>query len=326
MKWTTEKLQEEANKYQTRSEFYKNNASYYVAARHNKLLDELFKNHKNKGYCDYKKYSGYWTKEKLQEEANKYKTRGEFTKNNKSAYSSAVYKKLLNELFKNHTNNGYSDKNEWKENSYVIYVYELPEFNKAYVGLTNNVNRRDKEHLFNDKELLSIFCKENKISLPNYKILEEKLSSNEAKTQECYWLDYYKNNDWILFNVSKPGSLGGGVLKWTKNKLQIEANKYHTIKEFRENNKPAYSAANKLKLIVILFKNKINNGYSNKRKIPGYWNKELLQEIANEYKTRVEFRKCNYPAYLSSNKQRLLDELFKNHINQGYIRKPKKSE
>lgn len=78
--WTEEKLQEEANKYQTRNEFIKNNEKTYSAALIKGILDELFKNHPNEGYSDKQVKKGYWTKENLQEEAAKYKTIEEFKK------------------------------------------------------------------------------------------------------------------------------------------------------------------------------------------------------------------------------------------------------
>jgi hypothetical protein len=40
-------------------------------------MDELFKNHKNQGYSNKQACKGYWTKEKLQEEVDKYETRNE---------------------------------------------------------------------------------------------------------------------------------------------------------------------------------------------------------------------------------------------------------
>jgi hypothetical protein len=45
-----------------------------------------------------KKTVGYWTKERCQEEALKYKTRYEFQKNSGSAYYSAQKNKLLDEI------------------------------------------------------------------------------------------------------------------------------------------------------------------------------------------------------------------------------------
>lgn len=316
--WSKSQLQEEVNKYKTRSEFAKNNAyAYYKSIKMN-ILDELFKNHINNGYSDKQKISGYWTEEKLQEEVNKYETRNEFNKNNKSAYSKALKTNLLNKLFKNHINQGYADKEEWKENSYVIYAYELEEFNSVYVGLTNNIKRRDREHLFSLKSKLSLFCKENNISYPKYKILEENLKSTEAQRQENFWVYFYKNNGWKIFNIIKTGSLGGIEKKWTKKELQEEANKYQTRGEFRKNNNSAYNAASKKNIMNHLFKNHINNGYSNKQKSSGYWTEEKLKDEISKYETRSDLYINNPTVYYKAIKMNILNDLFKNHLNNGY--------
>lgn len=322
--WTKEKLQEEANKYLTRTEFWNKNEPAAKAAQKKKLTDKLFKNHPNQGFSQKKKKNGYWTNEKLQEEANKYQTRQQFRENNFTAYQLSCDKKLIDKFFKNKINEGYSDKCKWQDNKYVIYVYELIEFNKAYIGLTNNINRRDKEHLFSEKELLSSFCKEKNISYPNYLILDENLKSNEAKEKESYWINYYKSNNWELFNSAKPGSLGGMSLRWTKKTLQIEVSKYKTRSEFNKNNASAYNAALKKNLIDILFENHPNKGFSEKQKISGYWTKERLQEEANKNKTRTSFRK-NLGAYNAARNFNILNDLFKNHHNQGYKIKIKKA-
>jgi len=318
--WSTEKLQEEANKYKTRSEFYReSNSAYHIACSKN-LINVLFKNHFNKGYDNNRVHRGYWTIEKLQKESNKYKTRSEFRKNDFAAYSAAKEKKSLDLLFINHPNEGYIDKKEWKENKYVIYVYELPEYNKAYVGLTNNINRRDMEHLFDDNELLSLFCKNHNIKLPNYKILEENLKSTDAQKKEIYWINYYKNNNYEMFNINKGGSLGSVAIKWTKNKLQKEANKYKTRGEFREKNNPAYVIARSKNLLNDIFKNHI---YEEKYYLIKYWTLDTLQKEANKYTTRWEFRKHNKKAYSAAIKRKMINEIFKNHSNQGYTRIPK---
>lgn len=310
---TKEKLQKEANKYKTRSEFYLKSKSAYNIASSKKIIGELFKDHLNKGYNQNKKPNNYWTLKNLQKEVNKYDNRQDFRKNNSAAYSASRRLKILDELFKNHTNKGYSDKEEWKENSYIIYVYELREFNKVYIGLTNDVDRRDKEHLFNIKSKLSLFCKENNIAYPKYKILEEDLKSADAQKQEKYWVDFYKNNGWEMFNINTPGSLGGSTKKWTNKKLQEEVNKYQTRREFYENNIRAYNAASEYKLLDILFKNHINQGVYKKQR--RYWSIEKLKEESNKYKSR---RKCNIKAYNMAKEYKLMDELFKNHLNKGY--------
>ena len=141
-------------------------------------------------------------------------------------------------------------------------MYEITNFNKAYVGLTNNIQRRDREHLFRVDEVLMNFCKKNNLSLPNYKILEERLSPMKAKERENYWLEYYKNNNWEMLNVARTGSLGGSISKWNKRKLQVEANKYKNRKDFRTYCSNGYDAALKRKLLDELFINHCNRGYT----------------------------------------------------------------
>ncbi len=81
LKWIKEKCQEEALKYKTRSEFQKKAGGAYNAAWKNKWLDEICAH-----MISPQKPSGYWTKERLQKEALKYKTRTEFFKKSSSAY------------------------------------------------------------------------------------------------------------------------------------------------------------------------------------------------------------------------------------------------
>jgi len=320
-KWTQELLQIEADKCLTRKEFWNNSHPAANAASKKKLIDELFKNHINKGYSKNKSVNGYWTKEILQIESNKYKTISEFRKNNNKAYVSAQKNGLINEIFKNHINNGYS--NKWDDNIYIIYVYELIEFNKSYIGLTKNINRRDKEHLFRENGKLINFCREMNVPLPKYKILQDNLNPLDAKRQEQFWVDYYKNNNWELLNIAKPGSLGGSYIKWNKKTLQKEVNKYNTRSELNTNNPSAYNASLKKKIIDELFKNHINQGRSNKQKEFKYWTKERLQEEVNKCKTRNEFREKSHNAYYAANNLKIINELFKDLPNKGRTNKQK---
>ena len=320
IRWTREKLQKEADKCKTRGEFWKNIPA--ASAAHSKnLMDELFKNHTNKGHTPKKKEDGYWTEIILQDEVNKYKTRKEFAKKNGPAHTAAIRKHILDKLFKNHTNQGYSYK-EWKENNYIIYVYELEEHNMAYVGLTNDMKRRDRDHLFSEKEALSMYCIENDIPYPTHKILEKDIDSKTAQEKEKYWVNYYKEKGWNMFNIAKPGSLGGFTVKWTKPKLQKEANKYKTRVEFRKKSSGAYDAAWKKNLMDELFKNHPNQGHSHKP--TNYWTKKRLQDEANKYETIKEFREKNSGAYSTAAHKNLLKELFKNHTNQGHTTKKRK--
>lgn len=88
--WTIGKLQQEANKYTSRSDFRKYSKNAYLAANKKKLLDII---------CTYTetKYV-YWTNTMLQKEALKYNTRNDFQKYNSNAYQSARKKGILKEI------------------------------------------------------------------------------------------------------------------------------------------------------------------------------------------------------------------------------------
>ncbi|HXN74882.1 MAG TPA: hypothetical protein VN855_00130 [Candidatus Acidoferrum sp.] len=87
-KWTFEKIQQEALKYNTRTEFQSNSA--YDAAQKRHILDEV---------CSHMKEIRHsWTDEELQEEAFKYNTRKDFRNNNGSAYQLAFRRNILNKI------------------------------------------------------------------------------------------------------------------------------------------------------------------------------------------------------------------------------------
>jgi len=151
--------------------------------------------------------------------------------------------------------------------------------------------------------------------LPEYKILEKNLNPIDAKKQEQYWIDLYKQNKWELFNIAKGGSLGGKCFKWTKEKLLNEVKKYKTRSEFSRNSGGAYNAANNLKILDELFESHSNSGFTTEQKPCGYWTKEKIQNIANNC-NRLEFRK-KLDAYNAAIRLNILDELFKNHPNYG---------
>jgi len=163
------------------------------------------------------------------------------------------------------------------------------------------------------------FVKKNNISLPQYKILEKDLNLSNVRQQENYWITFYKNNGWIMFNIAKYGSLGGSAKIWNKKKLQNEVNKYETRYDFQKFSNGAYQAAVSKKILDELFKNHPNNGYT------AFWQLDRLQKEVDKYKTRKEFREKNLTAYKLASRKKILDELFNNHINQGYIIKPYKN-
>ena len=90
LKWTIEMVQTEALKYETRTEFQKEASSCYQTARRNGWLDEVCSHMKSAyGADNPNRYKGKWSLELLQQEALKYKSRGEFAIGSQGAYNAA---------------------------------------------------------------------------------------------------------------------------------------------------------------------------------------------------------------------------------------------
>jgi hypothetical protein len=83
-KWTLDTLALEAQKYSTRKEFEKKNAGAYGAARKKMLLNQV---------CAHMERLvnpvGYWTKDRVKQEAKNYCTRVKFQKSSSAAYQKA---------------------------------------------------------------------------------------------------------------------------------------------------------------------------------------------------------------------------------------------
>ena len=104
IKWTKDKCEKEAIKYNTRFEFQKDSHSAYNSARKNKWLDEICSHmiikHKT---C---------TKEECKIESIKYNSRGEYAKNDHNSWDIARKNKWLDEIC-SHMNELKKPKNYW---------------------------------------------------------------------------------------------------------------------------------------------------------------------------------------------------------------------
>lgn len=93
----------------------------------------------------------------------------------------------------------------------LIYAYEFPILNKAYIGLTYNISNRNKEHHL--RGTLFNFTKENGIKDFKPKILEDNIDYNIAGEREEFYMQEYIKKGWKLINKARAGSLGGDILK-----------------------------------------------------------------------------------------------------------------
>jgi len=285
--WTKELCQKEASKYVTKKEFIINSHSAYNKSRSNGWLNEICSH-----MFQIKKPKEYWTKEKCQDEALKFKTRGEFSKESVSAYSKAWDKDWLDEICQHMKYFG----NKFKR---CVYVYEFSD-KFAYVGLTFNMDCREKQH----NKRGPVF-QHSKITqdIAILKQLTDYIDIESAKNKESEYAKYYIDNGWKLLNSAKTGACGGGIRKWTKEKCKIEALKYTNVSDFKKKSL-AYRAVVRNKWLEELCSH-----MNRTKKHSGYWTKEKCKEVAEFFSNRKEFGDVYSSAYGACRKNKWLDDV-----------------
>lgn len=335
--WTEERCQEEALKFNTKSEFSKGAPSAYVIACRNKWTKKICRHMEA-----LKRTDGYWSRKRCKKEAIKYTSRSAFKKGSPASYSAARKKGWLAQLcskmpllvkpvghwnkercqgearkytlrsnFKKFASGAYTSAidNGWLEeicqhmdrmgHAYkrAIYVFEFDD-NSAYVGLSKGPTQRKQEHIA--RNLLI----KDKLQRHQYafKVLSDFLVNAEAVKLEADTIGQYQQDGWKVLNKAKAGSLGGIPLKWTYASCKAEAEKYKSRSEFKKNAQGAYSAAQ-------------TNGWLEDLQLPrqrhqrNFWTREHCQEEALKYGSRAAFKRGCPSAYAVAGKKNWLQEI-----------------
>lgn len=304
IKWTKEKCQEEALKYDGRKLFQKGYRNAYAAAQRNGWLDNVCSHmkplHKN------------WTLDNLKKEALKYKTRTIFYKKSKVAYMKSCDLKIMDEICSHMKPQG-SLKDRY------IYVFEFKETNSVYVGLTWNLKRRYNEHINPTKKhkngTVYKYIRKNKDINLTFKELGY-YDMITASKKEGEWLEVYKKDGWNILNRTKTGALGGNMLKWTYNKCKNDALKYKTRKDYQNNSGSSYSSALNNEWL-----DDICSHMKELKKPNGYWTRKRCQIEALKYETKSELIKKSSACYDASWKNNWLDDIcihMENRIKWSY--------
>jgi len=228
-----------------------------------------------------KKCNNYWTKDKCHEISLKYFTRGDFRKNDASAYRTSLSNKWLDDIC-THMNyvNKYWDYSKCKIEA--LKYNNRTEFQKISKGAysfskRNNFLNKICEHMIKigSKEFrcVYVFEFENNFAYvgltynimnrefdhnrkgPVYKHIEKSKSKykliqltdyikkEEAQKIEENKISEYENNGWNLLNTMKNSTLGGSDFYWTYEKCKEEALKYKYRTDFRKKSGGAFSSA-----------------------------------------------------------------------------------
>lgn len=282
--WNLENIHKESLKYQTKGEFKKNSPYAYESARKLGYLPLVTK------HMDLKK--SWNSKEDVYSEALKYDNKQEFKNKSSGAYKSAKRNGWYDDVTKHMVDVG----NKYKR---MIYVFEFPD-NSAYVGLTGNKKRRERQHL--ETGPVSQYIRQTGL-IPNFKEISlDYIDVEEAKNLEHCTIGKYKQMGWKLLNKAKAGGTGSCQRIWTKERTQKEALKYQTKNEFREKNGSAFVAAYKNGWL-----DEIGSHWTPERT---YWSKEKIEDEAKKYRSRSEFFKNSGSAYNAARKLGILNVLF----------------
>lgn len=244
-----------------------------------------------------------WTDVTCEEESRKYTSKKEFERGSNGAYNYAVRNGLIN---------GYTwlttpirKGRDPRLKEYCIYAYEDEDNKTAYIGLTIDLKRRDRQHRngrsrkgVREYDTVAKYYMSEKKEMPSPVVLIEGINQIEAQ----YYEDVYKNKyvyaGWTILNKGNTGvnlsSLGGSVIKWNYDGCFAEATKYDTLRDFIERSQPAYSVAKKQDWIkdYTWFKS-----YKRRTKWSTY---EAVKQESLKYSTRIEFKLKNVGAYNSS--------------------------
>jgi len=241
-----------------------------------------------------KKPNGYWTYEKCENVALLCDNKKEMRKLYGTAYN-IIKKNKWDELISHLIPIG----NKYKR---LIYVYEFSD-NCCYIGLTGNINRRNKQHMKEDeKSSVFIHIKNTKL-IPNLILKTDYIKVDDAILLENNFLLEYKNNGWNILNKIKTGGIGSTDVKWNKNTCKEESKKYKNITDFMRNSSGAYERARKYGWIDEFF--------HRRKSTNGFWNdKNKCENESKKYKNRSEFHKNCWSAYNYSSINKWLDEFY----------------
>jgi hypothetical protein len=298
IKWTKEECLKEASKYTNRYDFRTKSRTAYSIIIRNNWLDYL--------YFDSDKLSiSYWTKDLCLEESKKYKTKTLFKKGSYQAYKSAYINCWLDEICEHMPKIG----NLYKR---CIYAFEFPD-NNVYVGLTYNIDIREKQHYISSKSQVNKHYIESGLE-PKLVKLTDYIDVNLAKIKEGEYIQNYKDNNWYILNSQKAGNIGGNNKVLTEERCKEIASKYVYLKDFKTEYPNVYKTIIRYKwydccdfLIKSVPTNKIK------------WTKEVCSKEALKYKTKTDFEEGNINAYNACVRNKWLNELCSHMISKTHL-------
>ena len=289
VEWDKEKVHQEALKYETRRQFQTHSKKAYQVARYNGWLDDVTTHMENR--------QNLWNPDDIWNEALKYNHIRDFIKGSPNAYAAAKRRPNYQEIVSHMTPLG-------NRLNRFIYSYEFPD-NTVYVGLTFDLNARDKQHRKKEKSAVYQHIKSTGLEPEFKQITDSFVSAIDAKVLEQKIIEKYINEGWKILNIATAGGLGSSVLdNWTKEMVIEVAKKYETKNEFCIKERRACLIA------------KRNGWYEDATKhmriTKIMWDEDLIKKEAEKYTNKTDFKKGSPNAYRAAEVRGILDNITQN--------------
>jgi hypothetical protein len=284
--WTKELVHQEALKYPTRRQFQTHSRKAYQAAMKNGWIDDVTSHMNN--------MQNLWNPDDIWKEALKYNHVRDFIDGSYNAYQAARRRPNYKEIISHMTPLG----NRLKR---LIYAYEFPD-NTVYVGLTFDLNERDRQHRKKENSQVYKHIKETGLEPVFKQITDDFVSALDAKVMEQQTIEKYANEGWKILNLAKAGGLGSSVLDdWTKEMVLEVAKKYQTRTEFCNRERRACMLA------------KRNGWYEDATNhmisFTEEWDFNKIHKEALKYKNRSQFKKNSPKAYRAALSRGIIDDV-----------------
>lgn len=271
-----------ASDYDDANEFRKIHNKIHTYLRQRNLLDKAFPNRKRY------KPKGYWTPETIREEAKKYTTKTEFTKNNQVAFNHSLkYDGLLDDIFP-------------KKGPYSYNIEQCKELLKEYKKRIDLARSNSKLYLYIKSkgwlgELIPDmrYYKKSKYDIESIKQLAKKYK---------YISDFVKEHPGPYDYAHRHGLISTlfpeRKRKWTDDKIIEELKKYDNRKSVSLSNQSLYNTAQKRGLLELIFPKKLSLKWTEKR---------ILEELS-KYESRRDLHKQNPSLYQIARIGKYLDK------------------
>jgi predicted GIY-YIG superfamily endonuclease len=291
IKWTKEMIQTIASQYNNKKEFIEKEPKAFYAAYQRGWWNEI-----SEHMQALRNPKGYWTFDKVKNEADKYTSRRDFEKNSIKAFRAAKqhgwyddvtsHMDYLGSLFRR-----------------AVYAWEFSN-NTVYIGLTDDTARREGEHLDPEgKTAVSKYIKETNL-IPTLKLISDYVDVKDAQNIEKCSIDLYKSLGWNVLNKVKSGGLGACKRIWTKENVEKEAQKYQTRSDFKKGNRSAYVIA-----VREGWMDDITKHMSYKQT---QWNEDMVRQTASKYSKLSDFLRQETKAVAAARRMNIYSDIIKN--------------